>query len=306
MTNLDTIQRWKQAAREGKAPDDARLFKEVAGAVVRDAAAPVDAPVTMVLSTAAVDRVGDTIAVDGWDLENYKRNPVVLWAHDSSAPSIGRMVNLRVESGALKGDVIFASKEYEFAATIEKLVRGGFLNAGSVGFRPLKYAFNEERASDGWFPPCDFIQQELLEHSVCPVPCNPEALVAGKSAGVDVGPIVQWAERVLSQRHGKGLWLPQDALAEALRGQAETTWKALRPPVVQVPATKGADDAPMACPGCAGVVEKTDKFCRACGKTLVEEPAAEEPNPEEPKSLTTDELREALKSAVAESLAHRT
>ena len=37
-------------------------------------------------SDGSVDRMGDTIAPDGWDLADFNRNSVALWAHDSSAP----------------------------------------------------------------------------------------------------------------------------------------------------------------------------------------------------------------------------
>jgi HK97 family phage prohead protease len=284
--NIDPLGKWKQAAKAGKPDMDARLFKEIAGAVVR-VADDASAPVTVILSTAAVDRMDDTIAVEGWQLDNYRKNPVVLFAHDQRSLPIGKMANLRVEEGKLLGDVTFA--EHEFAKDVAALVRGGFLNAGSVGFRPIRYVFNEERGGDGWCPPCDFIEQELLEHSLVPVPANPEALLAGKAAGVD-GPLLRWAERVLSHERGAGLWLPQDSIAEALRGQAEATWKALRPPVVTVPVPKADDpagDEPMAC-ACGAMPEAGDKFCSACGKELPVAPAKDAPT-DEPDGASEDE-----------------
>jgi hypothetical protein len=94
--------------------------------------------VTFVLSDASVDRVGDTLAVDVWDFAAFRRNPVVLFAHDALAPPIGRMWNIRSDGARLLGDVEFASAEtYEFADTIYKLVRDGYLKAGSVGFLPI-------------------------------------------------------------------------------------------------------------------------------------------------------------------------
>ena len=36
---------------------------------------------TFVVSTAQVDRAGDQIDQNGWDLEGYTRNPVVLLSH---------------------------------------------------------------------------------------------------------------------------------------------------------------------------------------------------------------------------------
>ena len=53
--------------------------------------------VRFVFSDGSVDRMGDTIAADGWDLADFKRNPVALWAHDSSEPPIGKASNVKVE-----------------------------------------------------------------------------------------------------------------------------------------------------------------------------------------------------------------
>jgi hypothetical protein len=76
-----------------------------------------------------------------------------------------------------------------------QLLRGGFLSAVSVGFIPMKYAFSEE---DGRTWGIDFLEQELLEFSVCPIPANPEALSEGRSAGIDLAPIRDWAVKFLA------------------------------------------------------------------------------------------------------------
>lgn len=47
----------------------------------------------------------------------------------------------------------------------------------------------------------NFLKQALLEHSVCPVPAHPDALVAARSKGIDVAPIKSWAERTLDLLH---------------------------------------------------------------------------------------------------------
>jgi HK97 family phage prohead protease len=138
--------------------------------------------VTFVLSDGSIDRVGDTLAVDGWDLAAYRRNPVVLFAHDSSSPPVGRMWNIRSDGARLLGDVEFASAEtYEFADTIYKLVRDGYLKAGSVGFMPIDYTFADDR--DRPFG-IDFHEQELLEFSVVPIPANSNALVQAAAKGL--------------------------------------------------------------------------------------------------------------------------
>lgn len=136
--------------------------------------------IPFILSTADEDRVGDTIDQTGWKLDNYLKNPVVLWCHDQSVPPIGKCVSLGIESGALVGRVEFATAEqHPLAETIFKLAESGFVSAGSVGFRPIKFEINEGGG-------LDFKEQELLEFSIVGVPCNPAALARVKAEGFDL------------------------------------------------------------------------------------------------------------------------
>jgi HK97 family phage prohead protease len=147
------------------------------------------------ISTASVDRMGDSIAVDGWDLTAYKKNPVVLWAHDMTGLPIGRAADISVEDGKLKSVAEFVPADISrFADAVYRLYQAKFLNAASVGFRPTKWAWTEDK--DRKFG-IDFEQQELLEYSAVPVPANADALIEARAAGVDVSPVVAWASDIL-------------------------------------------------------------------------------------------------------------
>jgi len=144
----------------------------------------------------SVDRMNDTIAAAGWDLSDFLANPVALWAHDSSAPPIGGARNVGIEGDRLLGDIEFAPPEtYAFADTIYRLVLGKFLRAVSVGFMPTRYSFVENDPERGFG--IDFLEQSLLEISVCPVPANPNALQEARRKGIDTRPLMEWAERTL-------------------------------------------------------------------------------------------------------------
>jgi HK97 family phage prohead protease len=135
---------------------------------------------TFTISTASVDRSGDTIAVDGWQLKNYLKNPVVLWAHASFLPPIGRATKVWVEDGKLKADAEFESEWTGIGPkpdAIYRLYEKGTLSAVSVGFQPIKWAWTEDK--DRKFG-IDFEKQELLEFSAVPIPANPEALLDAK------------------------------------------------------------------------------------------------------------------------------
>ena len=187
--------------------------------------------ISYVLSTGAVARDNHTINPDGWDLSAYRTNPVFLWAHQSGEPPIGRMVDIGVVGNALRGTVEYADADtYPFADTIYRLVKGKFLNAVSVAWNPIKYAYSKDRSRPGGI---DFLEQELLEVSQCPVPCEAGALVTARAAGIDTGPIFAWAERVLDGGHEIGLTRKQietirrDARMprSGRRAAADSDWK---------------------------------------------------------------------------------
>jgi HK97 family phage prohead protease len=121
--------------------------------------------------------MGDTVNPAGWRLDAFRANPQALWSHKSDEPPIGRACNVAVEGDRLMGDIEFASADvYPFADQIFRLVKAGFLNTVSVGFMPIEYEFSDQ-AGRG----IDFLEQELLEISVCPVPANANALVEVRS-----------------------------------------------------------------------------------------------------------------------------
>ena len=97
--------------------------------------------VQLTISDASVDRDADTLAVEGWDTGNYLRNPVVLFAHDYRQPPVAKATRVWVADAQLKAiDHFVEPAVYPFGDTIFQMVKGGYLNAASVGFLPLKYA----------------------------------------------------------------------------------------------------------------------------------------------------------------------
>lgn len=153
------------------------------GALVRRALVPemrgVDESkrtITFTASDESVDRYGDILRVSGWKFSNYLRNPVVLWAHKSGDPPVGKCVEIHTESNppALVQTVEFA--DHPFAETVRKLYADKFLRAVSVGFMPLeppKRITDLEGNGTGGY---EFTSMDLLELSCVPVPANPEAL----------------------------------------------------------------------------------------------------------------------------------
>ena len=196
--------------------------------------------VRFIFSDSSVDRVGDTIDAAGWELEAFLKNPVALWAHDSSQPPIGRASNVFIEGNNLSGDIEFAKPEtYAFAETIYLLLKDGYINAVSVGFLPLEYDWAEDDDNRPWG--IDFKRQELLEISIVPVPANSNALATARSKGIDTRPLVEWAERTLES--GGKLVVPKaelDRLRKAAKPQAAPQRRQKAAPATPAPATPAA------------------------------------------------------------------
>lgn len=134
-----------------------------------------------VLSDATVDRYGDVVEPDGWDLRNFKKNPIALFGHNSNFP-IGKWIDLRVEGGKLLGKLQLAKRGTSYRLDeLIGLVEQGILRAVSVGFRPLKAEpLNPEKP----YGPQRYLKSELLETSLVSVPANPAALSVAKAMHV--------------------------------------------------------------------------------------------------------------------------
>jgi HK97 family phage prohead protease len=138
-----------------------------------------EGPIEFVCSEESDDRAGDLVHADGWDLAAFKRNPVLPWSHDYRVAPIGRWQKVHVEGKQLLGLATFDRND-PFAAQIEAKYRAKFLNAVSVGFRPIEFAEREERKDANPFRRgYEFKRQELLEISAVSVPMHPRALRKG-------------------------------------------------------------------------------------------------------------------------------
>lgn len=132
---------------------------------------------TFVLSDGSVDRYGDIVEPDGWELANFKRNPIALFGHDNSFP-IGTWKDLRIEGGKLLGRLALAAEGT--SARIDELralLTQKILRAVSVGFKPVEYSYMKPDEGRG----IRYTKQELLEASVVTVPALPSALSTAKA-----------------------------------------------------------------------------------------------------------------------------
>lgn len=186
--------RWKSATEAG-GPDPLKtavVYKQLSSEVTPE---PGDSRcVRFVITTDSPDRERDVVTTPGIDTKNYERNPVVLFGHDYKSLPVGRCVSLVRSDNNITAMVEFATADLNpMAEQVYRMVKGGFLKATSIGFRPTKWAYNEERKG------VDFAESELLEFSVVPVPANAEALIAASASGIDTKVLKDWAARIMEQ-----------------------------------------------------------------------------------------------------------
>ena len=125
-------------------------------------------------NTVAKDRSGDVVTAQAWakGVENYRRNPVLLYQHKHDNP-IGRVDKITVDK---KGIYVEAavSEAAEKNHGVQTLIKDGALKSFSVGFRVKDGKYNRD---DDTMMITDV---ELLEISVVSVPCNQDSLFSIK------------------------------------------------------------------------------------------------------------------------------
>ena len=121
-------------------------------------------------NTTAKDRSGDVITAHAWakGVENFRRNPVLLYQHKHDCP-IGKVNSIKVDK---KGIFVEASvsEAAEKTQGVQTLIKDGALKSFSVGFRVKDGNYDREDDT------MTITDVELLEVSVVSVPCNQDSL----------------------------------------------------------------------------------------------------------------------------------
>ncbi len=130
----------------------------------------------VVITTANIDRYQEVISLDGWELEHYRANPVVLWGHDHFTLPIGVATSVEVVGEKMIARGKFAP--HAFAQEIRALYDAGIVRATSVGF------IEKERTGN------IITKAELLEFSFVSVPANPYALSLAIEKELNVNELV--------------------------------------------------------------------------------------------------------------------
>lgn len=167
-----------ELVRKGLVATDLRVDEEERAVVVK-------------ITTDDIDRDGEIIRPRGVDLKQYRKNPIVLWAHDYDEPPLGKALWIK---SAPDGKAVIAKAQFAKRPenhegewrpdTILDLYRQDVLRAVSIGFIPMKWhrPTPPEIKDDPRLAEVVLIYDKvlLLEFSAVPIPSNPEALAIAK------------------------------------------------------------------------------------------------------------------------------
>ncbi len=140
---------------------------------------------TFVISDESVlNAHGFRVMTGGINIDQYNKNPIVLWWHkrpipwnentDSEVMPIGKASNLRKEGSQLLADIEF-DQDDDFARKIEKKIENGFINMCSPGLDPVTISEDEDYLLPGQ-KYATLVESELVEISIADIGSNPNAL----------------------------------------------------------------------------------------------------------------------------------
>jgi HK97 family phage major capsid protein/HK97 family phage prohead protease len=127
-------------------------------------------PFRFVVSREGQNRKGFSINQDGWQLADFRKNPIALWMHNSDVP-IGLWEDVRVEGGQLMATLKLAVRGTSaFIDTLWSLLDQKILKAASVGFKMVEHDYNPKTDK------LTVTKAELREISLVTVPGDAGAL----------------------------------------------------------------------------------------------------------------------------------
>lgn len=128
----------------------------------------------ILITDESLNRYGFRLLTKGAKVDNYLKNPVLLWDHNEQQLPIGRLDDLRIEGSSITAVPVFDEKD-EFALKIKNKWEGGYLFACSVHFKPTGWSDAPDVVLPGQTD-MTVTDWELLEVSMVSVPGNQNAV----------------------------------------------------------------------------------------------------------------------------------
>lgn len=148
-----------------------------------------------------VDRGNDIINTDAWDLDNFKKNPVILYNHgfdpQLGGTPIGKAIDIKPTEDGLYIKAKLSNVDDPMLNRIRGLVKEKILRAFSVGFNPIESDMDPKTGLR------TIKKAELFEVSVVGVPMNQDSLFELSSKMLNM-PVDKLKKDILTR---KGAWV---------------------------------------------------------------------------------------------------
>ncbi len=140
--------------------------------------------VDVVMATAGLARDGHILVPRGCRLDNYRRNPIVLWSHSADFP-VGAAGNIAVAEAQIAARVRFAPLGISAKADeVRGLTKADIIRCVSVGFDPVEMKpLDPAKPRGGQL----ITVWELLELSFVSVPADVGAVVTARALQAATG-----------------------------------------------------------------------------------------------------------------------
>ena len=126
------------------------------------------------ISNGSLNSYGTRVLTDGMDIEQYKRNPVLLYMHQRGTV-IGYMKDIKKEGDDVTGEPVF-DEASELSRTCKKQWSFGSLKMVSAGIDILEMSEEPEYLTEGQSAPT-IVKSKLYEVSIVDIGANDDALV---------------------------------------------------------------------------------------------------------------------------------
>lgn len=184
------------------------------------------AEIVAVANTATIDMEREVVVPEGLDPKYFRTYKAVYWNHDYGALPVATLRSATLDRGKRAWMVRCSMASHPFAQDVLTTIRDGAINGGSIGFVRRDFGRPTDDEIDE-YGPTEMVTRkgDLLEWSITPMPCNPDAEIVGRS----LPDLPSEKARALESLVRKGL---------IHRKSAEAMGLVLKRPVVEIEKTR--------------------------------------------------------------------
>lgn len=146
---------------------------------------------TSFVTTRAIDRDNEIVDPAGIELEEYRRNPIVLWGHDEDRPC-GKCLWIKPDTSGhgLVAKTYYPVRPAQYQGDwlpdfVFSMVQADVLRGRSIGFLPLEWRDpNDVELAEVPQLKNVITRSLLVEYSIVSIPSNPHALLSAVGKGI--------------------------------------------------------------------------------------------------------------------------